>query len=669
MGSFQYGMLVEGVTSTATAAGTTSLTSTSSQIQNFTGSTTQTVKLPATTGMTVGQFFEIYNSSSGALTIQYQDASSFTPNPTIAAGSSLIVKLVSTGSSNGTWVVQSSSSSLTGDVTGTTSATLVSKIQGTSLTGVTGTGNAVLSDSPTLSGTIGGTLTFSGAQTLSAAGTALTVNNNALVSGTLNSGNFTTNSTGTSILTLKSTLSGAPTQYIEYLDTSSTQYNWVLGNNYLVNGMFQIIPSTVAGGTTFSTAAISVAGSTGDVTLGGSGTGLTVTNNVAVSGLMGIGTAPGSNIALQVSSAGVTSTTATFLNSTSSRIFIQTSAASGFDQTIRMMNTTNNNFSWSVGANLITSNKFEIVPSTSSTAGSNTTFTTPAVVIDGSTGDVTLNGSGTGLTVNNNAAVTGVATLGSGSNISGTAAAGYVPAQIKNLSSTGFTNLEMQIGAAGANGIAGIYYAPGTFFKLGMTSNDTTTPLLLVTKNTTAVTIDTSQNATFAGNIRVNDSTNPNSASGGYLWGQAGVGPTVSGFNVAINTGSTGSQAQALFISSTQAATFAGNLITSAGAISTQGYDTSSPATGGTVTASANKPGVLITPSATIATCTIKLPSSPIDGQQYWVACSQIISAVTWQDSGGTAGNVIGGPTTIGGTGRGARFVYNTSGTKWYNIG
>lgn len=110
MGSFALGMLVEQVTNTATAAGITTFSATSTQIQVFTGSTTQTVKLPPTTSMLVGQFFEVYNSSTGALTIQYQDGTSFTLGATIAAGASLIVKLTSVATTNGTWVIQSSSS-------------------------------------------------------------------------------------------------------------------------------------------------------------------------------------------------------------------------------------------------------------------------------------------------------------------------------------------------------------------------------------------------------------------------------------------------------------------------------------------------------------------------------------------------------------------------------
>ena len=50
---------------------------------------------------------------------------------------------------------------------------------------VTGTGNMVLSASPTLSGTVGGALTFSGALILSAAGVALNVTNDTTIGGSL----------------------------------------------------------------------------------------------------------------------------------------------------------------------------------------------------------------------------------------------------------------------------------------------------------------------------------------------------------------------------------------------------------------------------------------------------------------------------------------------------
>jgi hypothetical protein len=72
------------VTSTATAAGTTTMTIDSTQIQVFTGSTTQTVLLP-TTDVAAGQRYIFINSSSGAVTIQSSGANTIT---TLAAGGS-----------------------------------------------------------------------------------------------------------------------------------------------------------------------------------------------------------------------------------------------------------------------------------------------------------------------------------------------------------------------------------------------------------------------------------------------------------------------------------------------------------------------------------------------------------------------------------------------------
>ena len=59
-----------GYTTTATAAGTTTLTSSSTYHQRFTGSSAQTVVLPAATTMAQGQGFVIDNDSSGTLALQ-----------------------------------------------------------------------------------------------------------------------------------------------------------------------------------------------------------------------------------------------------------------------------------------------------------------------------------------------------------------------------------------------------------------------------------------------------------------------------------------------------------------------------------------------------------------------------------------------------------------------
>ncbi|MGV8953874.1 MAG: hypothetical protein ACOH2M_22440 [Cypionkella sp.] len=63
-----------GYTTTATAAGTTTLTVASAKRQYFTGTTTQTVVLPVTSTLVLGQQFRIVNNSTGKVTVQSSGA-------------------------------------------------------------------------------------------------------------------------------------------------------------------------------------------------------------------------------------------------------------------------------------------------------------------------------------------------------------------------------------------------------------------------------------------------------------------------------------------------------------------------------------------------------------------------------------------------------------------
>lgn len=92
---------------------------------------------------------------------------------------------------------------VSGDLTlANTGAFTVAKINGTVVSGTTGSGNVVFSASPTLSGTVAGSITLSGAITFSAAATALTVTNNALISGNLTvSGTLTGTASGNTTYT------------------------------------------------------------------------------------------------------------------------------------------------------------------------------------------------------------------------------------------------------------------------------------------------------------------------------------------------------------------------------------------------------------------------------------------------------------------------------------
>ena len=98
---------VAGLTSTATAAGTTALTNSSTDVQIFTGSTTQTVTLP-TTSVKAGRVFTIANQSTGAVLVQSSGGNTVT-----SLGSSQgaqFIALQATPTSNSHWIFLASPS-------------------------------------------------------------------------------------------------------------------------------------------------------------------------------------------------------------------------------------------------------------------------------------------------------------------------------------------------------------------------------------------------------------------------------------------------------------------------------------------------------------------------------------------------------------------------------
>lgn len=104
-----------GFTTTATAAGTTTLTIASTGIQVFTGSTTQTVKLP-TTSVLAGAQYTIINQSSGAVTVQSSGANTIS---TLAANTSgIFTAIVATPTTAANWAAQ-----VTTGASGTVTAT------------------------------------------------------------------------------------------------------------------------------------------------------------------------------------------------------------------------------------------------------------------------------------------------------------------------------------------------------------------------------------------------------------------------------------------------------------------------------------------------------------------------------------------------------------------
>ena len=120
-----------GYTTTATAAGTTTLTATSSFQQFFTGTTTQTVVLPVTSTLALGQMFIIHNNSTGNVTVQ----SSGNNNIYVIPGG-VTVKF--------TCIL----------ISGTTAASWDFDIDGAG--SISGTGSIAFTNSPTFTGTVSG---------------------------------------------------------------------------------------------------------------------------------------------------------------------------------------------------------------------------------------------------------------------------------------------------------------------------------------------------------------------------------------------------------------------------------------------------------------------------------------------------------------------------------
>lgn len=108
MGFPKLGAIIERVLSTVSAAGTLTLTNSSQQNHRITGTTTHTVKLPDATTCPNGRIFEISNTSTSLVTVQYNDASTFT---TITPNTSKRFVLFSNASTNGDWDAQGGSGS------------------------------------------------------------------------------------------------------------------------------------------------------------------------------------------------------------------------------------------------------------------------------------------------------------------------------------------------------------------------------------------------------------------------------------------------------------------------------------------------------------------------------------------------------------------------------
>jgi hypothetical protein len=114
---------ISGYATTATAAGTTTLTVSSAEQQYFTGTTTQTVLMPvvSTPTLKIGQTWTIVNNSTGSVTVQSSGANNIV---VLASGTQAVLTCISnTGTSASSWVF------------------IISYKSGGPITAVTGSGN------------------------------------------------------------------------------------------------------------------------------------------------------------------------------------------------------------------------------------------------------------------------------------------------------------------------------------------------------------------------------------------------------------------------------------------------------------------------------------------------------------------------------------------------
>lgn len=147
---------LEGYTTTATAAGTTTLTVSSNFLQFFTGSTTQTVTMPVTSTLALGQQYCIVNNSTGLVTVNSSGANAIV---ILAAGTSVVLTCILTsGTTAASW-----SASYAGIVSATGKKLTVSN--NITLAGTDGTTMTFPSTTATIART-DAAQTFTGVQTM-----------------------------------------------------------------------------------------------------------------------------------------------------------------------------------------------------------------------------------------------------------------------------------------------------------------------------------------------------------------------------------------------------------------------------------------------------------------------------------------------------------------------
>jgi hypothetical protein len=193
IGNIAISNAVVGFTSTVSAAGTTILTNASTQVQEVTGSTTQTIQLPQATTLLLGTFYTIANASTGLVTVKDNAGTTL---ETITTGGAAQFLCIANGTSAGTWGVRVFAASntnwgisalnYTGNITGATwqgNAVGVT-YGGTGLSSISASNYAIYSSAPNVltAGTLPAAAGGTGLTSPGTAGNVLTSNGSAWTS-------------------------------------------------------------------------------------------------------------------------------------------------------------------------------------------------------------------------------------------------------------------------------------------------------------------------------------------------------------------------------------------------------------------------------------------------------------------------------------------------------
>jgi hypothetical protein len=215
--------LIEGSQTIATTGGTTTLTVSSPELTQFTGTTTQTAVMPNATTMANGQAFTIANRSTGVVTVNANGGGLL---QTMAAASQCTFTLINNGTSAGTWDVAYSITNA-GAGGGSVTSVGVASANGFNGTVANATTTPVITILTTITGLLKGN------------GTAVSAASNTAGADYVNSTNFIVRETPSGTVNGSNTtftLANTPIAGTEQVYLNGLQQEPGAGNDYTISG-------------------------------------------------------------------------------------------------------------------------------------------------------------------------------------------------------------------------------------------------------------------------------------------------------------------------------------------------------------------------------------------------------------------------------------------------